>query len=94
MKQWYVYLLECADSSLYCGISTEPERRVAQHNGLLPGGAKYTRGRRPVRLVELSVCTGQSEAIRLELAVKAAKRSRKRELLQGVNSLDAPSPQA
>lgn len=92
MKQWYVYLLECADGSLYCGISTEPERRVAQHNGLLPGGAKYTRGRRPVRLVELAQCDAQGEAMRIELAVKSAKRCKKRELLQSTNSLDAPAP--
>ena len=45
---WYVYLVECGDGSLYCGVTTNPERRVDAHNGLRPGGAKYTRSRRPV----------------------------------------------
>ncbi|MEG6593009.1 GIY-YIG nuclease family protein, partial [Desulfovibrio sp. 1188_IL3213] len=42
---WLVYLLECADGTLYCGITRDMERRLAQHNGALAGGARYTRGR-------------------------------------------------
>ncbi|MBO6002520.1 MAG: GIY-YIG nuclease family protein, partial [Mailhella sp.] len=47
---WCVYLVRCADGSPYCGITTDLARRIAMHNGDLPGGAKYTRPRRPVRL--------------------------------------------
>ena len=48
---WYMYVLECADGSLYCGITTDPQRRLLQHNGEKSGGAKYTRSRRPVKLL-------------------------------------------
>lgn len=74
---WYVYLLECADSSLYCGVTTNPARRIDQHNGLLPGGAKYTRTRRPVRLIAGCVCADRSEACRLEYRIKQLPRAAK-----------------
>ena len=48
MQQWWVYMVECADRSLYTGISTEPARRFHEHN-TSPKGARYTRARRPVR---------------------------------------------
>ena len=48
--RWCVYLLLCADGTLYCGVTTDVRRRLDEHNGLRAGGAKYTRGRRPVRL--------------------------------------------
>lgn len=75
---WYVYLLECRDGTLYCGITCDLERRVAQHNGLVPGGARYTRGRRPVRLTASLACEDKPTALRLERAVKARPRAEKR----------------
>ena len=51
MRLWSVYLLRCSDDTLYCGVTTNVQRRLAMHNGVLPGGAKYTRGRRPVKLL-------------------------------------------
>jgi putative endonuclease len=51
MKRWFIYMVRCADGTLYTGIATDPRRRVAEHNGLGRSGARYTRGRRPVRLV-------------------------------------------
>lgn len=78
---WHVYLLECRDGTLYCGITRDLERRVAQHNGLLPGGARYTRGRRPVRLAASLPCPDKGTALRLERAVKARPRAEKRDLL-------------
>ena len=75
---WYVYLLECRDGTLYCGITCDLERRVAQHNGLVPGGARYTRGRRPVRLTASLACPDKPTALRLERAVKARPRAEKR----------------
>ena len=47
---WYVYLLRCADATLYCGVTTDMERRLREHNAGRRG-AKYTRARRPVELV-------------------------------------------
>ena len=74
---WHVYLLECADGTLYCGVTTDLARRLAQHNGLVPGGARYTSGRRPVRLLTGRVCAHKSAALRLECAVKARPRAEK-----------------
>ena len=67
---WHVYLLECSDGTLYCGITTDLDHRLAAHNGLLPGGAKYTRSRRPVKLAASTLCTDRTEAARLEIAVR------------------------
>lgn len=71
---WLVYLLECADGTLYCGITTNVERRLGQHNGQVPGGARYTQGRRPVRLIASRTCACKGDALRLELAVKSRPR--------------------
>ena len=49
-SSWTVYVLECADGTLYTGIASDLDRRLRQHNGLLAGGPRYTSGRRPVRL--------------------------------------------
>ncbi|MDD2966288.1 MAG: GIY-YIG nuclease family protein [Desulfovibrionaceae bacterium] len=68
---WLVYLLECADGTLYCGITTNMPRRLAQHNGQSAGGARYTRGRRPVQLCASLPCTSRSLALRLEAHIKA-----------------------
>lgn len=77
MNSWKVYLLECADSTYYCGVAKDIERRVAEHNGLRAGGAKYTRSRRPVKLLAFTICRDKQEAYRLEYAVKAAPRGKK-----------------
>ena len=80
-RDWCVYLLTCADGTLYCGVTTDLPRRLDMHNGKLAGGAKYTRGRRPV---ELAACAGgltRGEALRLEARVKKAPRSGKLALL-------------
>ena len=47
---WQVYLLRCADQSLYAGVTTDLDRRLQQHNGQLAGGARYTQARRSTRL--------------------------------------------
>ena len=78
---WYVYLVECGDGSLYCGVTTNPEHRVYAHNGLRPGGAKYTRSRRPVRLAACVKQADKSSALRLEETIKKAPRSVKVERL-------------
>lgn len=75
---WHVYLLRCRDGSLYCGITSNLERRLAQHNGLVAGGARYTRGRRPVSLVASVPCACKSLALKLEARVKAQKDARQK----------------
>lgn len=81
MDAWNVYLLECADATYYCGVAKHLERRVAQHNGLQAGGAKYTRSRRPVKLLASRACPDKKSAYGLEYAVKAAPREKKLDIL-------------
>lgn len=74
---WHVYLLECADGTYYCGITTDLERRLAQHNGLRAGGARYTRTRRPVILRASLTCPDRSGACRVEHFVQSLPRRKK-----------------
>lgn len=83
MNGWSVYLLRCADGTLYCGATTDVARRVAMHNGKIAGGAKYTRGRRPVSLVACVHGLSRSEALRLESRVKRLPARRKLDELAG-----------
>ena len=74
---WHVYLLECADGTLYCGITTNIARRVAQHNGEERGGAKYTRTRCPVVLCAHAPCADKSSALKLEYRVRTLAKKDK-----------------
>ncbi|MHB0981839.1 MAG: GIY-YIG nuclease family protein [Thiobacillus sp.] len=74
---WCVYMLRCADGSLYTGITTDIVRRVAEHNGDGPLGARYTRTRRPVQLVHAEAAASRAEATRREAAIKRLDRARK-----------------
>ena len=74
---WFVYLLECCDGTLYCGITCNLERRLDEHNGILLGGARYTRSRRPVQLVASVSAKNRSEASKLEYLVKKTPKYRK-----------------
>ena len=68
MSDWYVYMLRCADESLYTGIATDIEARVAKHN--TGKAAKYTRSRRPVVLVYQETAADRSTAQRREAEIK------------------------
>lgn len=81
-KTWYVYLAECADKSLYCGITDNIIRRFWQHNGMKKGGAKYTAARRPVSLLFFAETTSKSLALKAEYAVKQLPKTRKLACLQ------------
>ena len=72
---WHLYVLQCHDKSLYCGISTDVARRLGVHNA--GKGAKYTRGRLPVRLVFRLEFTDKSAALRAEHAFKKLSRVKK-----------------
>lgn len=74
---WLAYLLECADGTYYCGVTCHMVRRLAQHNGTRTGGAKYTRARRPVRLLATLPCAGKAEAQRQEARIKSLPRRQK-----------------
>ena len=74
---WRVYMLRCADGSLYTGITTDITRRVAEHNGEGGPGARYTRSRRPVELVYVEPADSRAEAARREAAIKQLDRARK-----------------
>ncbi len=73
---YYVYILACADGTLYTGITTDVARRVVEHN-TSPLGAKYTRGRRPVRQVYTIVCVDRAGALKEELRIKKLSRREK-----------------
>ena len=81
MKQWYVYVVECADGSLYTGITTDVERRLLEHNYSFKS-AKYTRSRRPVRMVWTKEVENRSEASKEEYRIKRLTRKKKLELIQ------------
>lgn len=74
---WQVYLVQCADGSYYCGVTTDLDRRLAEHNGLAPGGARYTRSRRPVRLAAAAAFPDRASACRAEWRVKRLSREKK-----------------
>lgn len=77
---YYVYLLRCADGTLYCGSTNNLQRRVKMHNS--GRGAKYTKARRPVQLVYWEAAGAKPDALRREAAVKRLTRQRKLELVR------------
>lgn len=81
---YYFYLLECSDRSLYAGICLDLEARVSVHNE--GKGAKYTRSRRPVKLVYWETLKNKSFALKRELEVKKWSRDKKLKLVQEFQS--------
>ena len=80
----FVYLLSCADGTLYTGYTTNVARRLAAHQAGL--GARYTRGRRPVTLVARWTFPTKGEALRAERAIKRLPRAEKLKLVQLANA--------
>lgn len=79
---WVVYLLRCADDSLYCGITNHLEKRIKQHNGELKGGAKYTRTNGPCKLVYQESAKDRSVASKREYEIKSMTREKKLSLIK------------
>ena len=73
---WFVYILRCADDTLYTGITTDVKRRVIEHN-ISEKAAKYTRIRRPVELVYSQACNDRSDASKEEYNIKKLTRKQK-----------------
>lgn len=75
MTNWSVYLLECADHSLYCGVTTDLEARLQKHNQ--GTASRYTRSRRPVTLAAVRHNLDKSAAFKLEYRIKQMPAGRK-----------------
>ena len=78
-RHWFCYMLECADGSFYTGITTDPSRREHQHND--GTGAKYTRGRGPVKMVYCESADSHAQALRREHEIRTLPRRHKLDLI-------------
>lgn len=81
-KQWFVYILRCADNSLYTGVTLDVNKRLDEHNGINKNGAKYTHGRRPVKLVYQEASISRSAACKREYAIRRLNKPQKEDLIQ------------
>ncbi len=79
-NEWYVYIVRCQDGTLYTGITKDLKRRIAEHNSE-KGGAKYTKPRRPVRLVYSESASSRSAAAKREYQLKRMPTVKKRALI-------------
>ena len=77
---WTVYLARCSDGSFYTGITTDPQRRVAEHNARK--GAAYTRARLPIALVYAEPAANRAAALRREHAIRQLSRGEKEKLVE------------
>lgn len=80
---WQVYILRCADGTLYTGIALDARRRAAEHNAGGPRAARYTRPRRPVTLVHIEDAVDRAAAARREHEIKSLPRAAKLLLVNG-----------
>lgn len=87
---WHVYLLSCADGTLYCGVTTDLARRLAEHNA--GTASKYTRARLPAAFAASVPCADKGAALRLELAVKKRPRAAKLAFLLEQPGAALPEP--
>ena len=87
LKSWVLYILECKDGTLYTGITDDLTRRLAAHSA--GKGAKYTRGRTPLKLRYVETCSDRSAALKREFIVKRLTKTEKWELCKiNHNSLE------
>ncbi|WP_086934195.1 GIY-YIG nuclease family protein [Agarilytica rhodophyticola] len=77
---WFVYIVECVDTSFYAGITTDIDRRLHEHNEK-KSGARYTRAKRPVKLVYSEAMENRSEASKREYAIKQMTRKQKEQII-------------
>ncbi|WP_462421818.1 GIY-YIG nuclease family protein [Salinicoccus sp. Marseille-QA3877] len=84
MVNYYIYIVECNDGSLYTGYARDVGARVEKHN--LGTGAKYTRNRRPVKLMYQETFDSKSDAMKREIQIKKLSRLEKLILIKGGKS--------
>lgn len=89
MDKWYVYMVRCADTSLYTGITTNIARRIDEHNHSRRSSSAYTRARRPVQLVYQEASQTRSDASKREYQIKRLSKKEKEELLGIAGSLQS-----
>ena len=80
-KNWLIYILQCKDGILYCGITNNIEKRLKQHKGEIMGGAKYTRSHWPCKLVYEEKSLGRSDASKREAIIKKMSKAEKQTLI-------------
>jgi len=80
--QWSVYVLRCADNSLYTGVALDVHKRLDEHNGITKNGAKYTHARRPVKLVYQEPADSRSDACKREYVIRNLNKSQKEKLIK------------
>lgn len=83
MAGWFVYVLRCGDGTLYTGITTDVERRLAEHASGGPRAAKYLRGRGPLELAFAVEAGSRSLALSMERRLKSLPRTRKEDVVSG-----------
>lgn len=81
-RNWFVYLLHCGDGTFYTGITNDIQKRLEKHKA--GTGAKYTRGRLPLKVLFVSVPFSRSKAMQVEYAVKKLNRNQKLSYLQQI----------
>lgn len=84
--EFYTYIVRCSDGTLYTGLTNNLEKRLKEHNGILKGGAKYTRSKSPVTLVYTEECDSKSSALRREYVLKKLTRQQKESLISSAPS--------
>ena len=78
-RRWHLYILKCSDGTMYTGITNDLARREAQHNS--GTASRYTRSRRPVKIVHQEPRRNRSDALKKEYAVKSLSRKEKEEYI-------------
>lgn len=84
---YYIYLLRCADQSLYTGITTDVKRRFQEHQGSTKKGAKYTHTHIPIEIVAVWSCDNRSQASKLEYWMKTLTKKQKENIIKSNSCL-------
>ena len=84
---YYFYILRCSENSLYCGVTSNPERRVKEHNSNNSKASRFTRARQPVKLVYTEEYKDLKSAMRRELQIKKWPKVKKEALISNNRQL-------
>jgi putative endonuclease len=85
--KWFLYVLQCSDGTYYTGVTTNVDRRTKEHNSS-KRGAKYTRSRRPTKVIYMTEYNNRSSAQKSEYLFKQLTRKQKEEVINKVKILD------